>query len=76
MSHRNAQYAARALAIAVLVSLPVWIGNSYYINIASQILIWAVLALALNLLVGLANALILRRKDLRNGDYHILLQKA
>jgi branched-chain amino acid transport system permease protein len=54
VSHRNAQYAARALAIAVLVSLPIWIGNSYYINIASQILIWAVLALALNLLVGYA----------------------
>ena len=54
MSHRNAQYVARALAIAALVSLPVWIGNSYYINIASQILIWAVLALALNLLVGYA----------------------
>jgi len=34
--------------------LPVWVGNSYYINIASQILIWAMLALALNLLVGYA----------------------
>ena len=54
MSRRNAQYLLRTLAIAVLVGLPVWIGNSYYINIASQILIWAVLALALNLLVGYA----------------------
>jgi branched-chain amino acid transport system permease protein len=54
VSRRNAQYLLRALAMAVLVSLPVWIGNSYYINIASQILIWAVLALALNLLVGYA----------------------
>ncbi|HEU0060678.1 MAG TPA: branched-chain amino acid ABC transporter permease [Hyphomicrobiaceae bacterium] len=54
MSRPNTQFFARILAIAVLVSLPLWIGNSYYINIASQILIWAVLALALNLLVGYA----------------------
>ena len=54
MSRPNTQLFARLLAIAVLVSLPLWIGNSYYINIASQILIWAVLALALNLLVGYA----------------------
>jgi branched-chain amino acid transport system permease protein len=54
VSRPNTQFFARILAIAVLVSLPLWIGNSYYINIASQILIWAVLALALNLLVGYA----------------------
>jgi SAM-dependent methyltransferase len=34
-----------------------------------------VLGKALILLVGLANALILWRKDLRNGDYHVLLMK-
>jgi branched-chain amino acid transport system permease protein len=44
----------RLLAVVLLISLPVWVGNSYYINIASQILIWAILALALNLLVGYA----------------------
>jgi branched-chain amino acid transport system permease protein len=44
----------RLLALVLLISLPVWVGNSYYINIASQILIWAILALALNLLVGYA----------------------
>jgi len=38
----------------LLATLPMWVGNSYYINIASQILIWAVLALALNVLVGYA----------------------
>jgi branched-chain amino acid transport system permease protein len=38
----------------LLATLPIWVGNSYYINIASQILIWAVLALALNVLVGYA----------------------
>jgi branched-chain amino acid transport system permease protein len=48
------RYAAPALAILLLISLPTWVGNSYYINIASQILIWAILALALNLLVGYA----------------------
>jgi SAM-dependent methyltransferase len=35
-----------------------------------------VLGKALDLLVSLANALVLWRKDLRNGDYHILLAKA
>jgi len=42
------------LTLLLLLSLPLWIGNSYYINIASQILIWAILALGLNLLVGYA----------------------
>jgi branched-chain amino acid transport system permease protein len=43
-----------ALLAVALVSLPLWASNSYYINIASQILLWAVLALALNVLVGYA----------------------
>jgi branched-chain amino acid transport system permease protein len=46
------QRAAIALALLALVTVPVWVGNTYYINIASQILLWAVLALALNVLVG------------------------
>ncbi len=54
MSRLTSGRAAAALAVVLLVSLPVWVGNSYYINIASQILIWATLALALNLLVGYA----------------------
>ena len=37
---------AIAAVLVALVSLPLWLGNSYYINIASQILLWAVLALA------------------------------
>lgn len=48
------QRAVIAFALALLVTLPAWVGNSYYINIASQILIWAVFALALNILVGYA----------------------
>ena len=33
-------------------TLPSWVGNAYYINVASQILLFAVFALALNVLVG------------------------
>jgi len=46
--------AGLAIALVLLVTLPVWVGNTYYINIASQILLWAILALALNVLVGWA----------------------
>ena len=42
------------IALAALVTLPAWAGGSFYINIASQILLWAILALALNVLVGYA----------------------
>src|SRR4029079_3996447 len=31
-----------------------WIGNSYYVNIASQVLLYAVFALGLNVIVGYA----------------------
>jgi branched-chain amino acid transport system permease protein len=44
-----------ALALVLLAALPVWLGHHpYYVNIASQILLWAVAALALNVLVGYA----------------------
>jgi branched-chain amino acid transport system permease protein len=42
------------MALVVLFTLPAWVGSSYYVNIASQILLWAILALALNVLVGYA----------------------
>jgi branched-chain amino acid transport system permease protein len=45
---------ARALVILALVTLPSWIGGPYYTNIASQVLIWAIFALGLNVLVGYA----------------------
>jgi branched-chain amino acid transport system permease protein len=54
VSWLTSQRAVIALVLVLLSTLPVWIGNTYYINIASQILIWAVLALALNVLVGYA----------------------
>jgi branched-chain amino acid transport system permease protein len=43
-----------AAASLALISVPLWVGNSYYVNIASQILIYAVFALGLNVLVGYA----------------------
>ena len=46
------RYAAIAVALLLLLTLPWWVGNTYYINIASQILLFAVFALALNVLVG------------------------
>jgi branched-chain amino acid transport system permease protein len=52
MSGRRLRCAALALALVLLATLPVWVGNPYYINVASQILLFAVFALALNVLVG------------------------
>jgi branched-chain amino acid transport system permease protein len=44
-----------AAVLAALLTLPVWLGQySYYVNISSQVLLWAVAALALNVLVGYA----------------------
>jgi len=43
---------ALGLTIIALVTLPYWIGGSYYVNIASQVLIWAIFALGLNVFVG------------------------
>jgi branched-chain amino acid transport system permease protein len=54
MSLLTPRRAGLAIALIMLVTLPVWVGNTFYINIASQILLWAILALALNVLVGWA----------------------
>ena len=43
---------ALAAALAVLASLPLWIGGTYYVNVASQILLYGVFASGLNVLVG------------------------
>jgi branched-chain amino acid transport system permease protein len=42
------------LALIALATAPYWIGNSYYLNVGSQILYWAIFAQALNILVGYA----------------------
>jgi branched-chain amino acid transport system permease protein len=46
--------AALVIALLLLAAVPFWVGNSFYVNIAAQILIYAVLALGLNVLVGYA----------------------
>jgi branched-chain amino acid transport system permease protein len=46
--------AALVMALAVLATLPLWVGNEYYVNIAAQILLYAIFALGLNILVGYA----------------------
>jgi branched-chain amino acid transport system permease protein len=40
------------VALIGLATVPFWVGNSYYVDVASQILLFAVFALALNVLVG------------------------
>ena len=43
---------ALGIALAALVMLPLWFGQSYYIRICNEILYWSIFALALNVLVG------------------------
>ena len=45
---------ALAAALAILATVPVWVGSTYYVNIASQILFYAIFALAVNVLAGYA----------------------
>ena len=45
---------AIAVALLILATVPLWIGNSFYINIAAQVLIYAIFALSLNILAGYA----------------------
>ena len=54
MSTITPRRAAIGIALILLITLPAWVGNPYYINISSQILLFAVFALALNVLVGYA----------------------
>ena len=46
--------AALAAALVVLATLPLWLRSTYYVNISSQILFYAVFALAVNVLAGYA----------------------
>jgi branched-chain amino acid transport system permease protein len=48
----NARTLAMAAAAAALVTLPYWVTGSYYVNVSSQILFYAIFALGLNVLVG------------------------
>jgi branched-chain amino acid transport system permease protein len=48
----NRTRVALAVAAAACVAVPWVIGNDYYVNLASQIIIYALLALSVNLLLG------------------------
>ena len=43
---------ALAVGLIALVTLPTWMPGTYYINVSSQILFYAIFALGLNVLVG------------------------
>ena len=43
-----------AAALALLATLPLWVGSTYYVNIATQVLYYAIFALAVNVLAGYA----------------------
>lgn len=52
MTRLGAREVAIGLAVIALVTLPLWLDNSYYIKIANEVLYWAIFALGLNVLVG------------------------
>ena len=43
---------ALGVSLILLATLPLWLTGVYYVNVSSQILIYAIFALALNVLVG------------------------
>ncbi len=45
---------ALAAGVAVLATVPLWVGGIYYVNITSQILFYAIFALGINVLAGYA----------------------
>jgi len=50
----SARLIAPAIAFVALITVPYWVPGVYYINVASQILFYAIFALGLNVLVGYA----------------------
>jgi branched-chain amino acid transport system permease protein len=44
--------AALAVALAALAAVPLWVPGTFYVNIASQILLYAIFALGVNVLAG------------------------
>jgi branched-chain amino acid transport system permease protein len=46
--------AALAAVLAIAATLPLWVGSTYYVNISTQILFYAIFALAVNVLAGYA----------------------
>ena len=50
----SGRFLALGIALIALATLPYWMTGVYYINVASQILFYAIFALGLNVLVGYA----------------------
>jgi branched-chain amino acid transport system permease protein len=50
----SGRYFALGVVIVALATLPYWMTGVYYVNVASQILFYAIFALGLNVLVGYA----------------------
>ena len=50
---------AGLIGLVALATLPFWLTNAYYVNLASQILFWAIFALGLTVLVGYAGLFLL-----------------
>ena len=50
----SARLPALGIAFVALATLPSWMSGVYYVNVASQILFYAIFALGLNVLVGYA----------------------
>jgi branched-chain amino acid transport system permease protein len=48
----NGRNLALGVAFIALVTLPYWLPGTYYVNVSSQILFYAIFALGLNILVG------------------------
>ena len=48
------KWLALACALVIAATLPLWVGGTYYVHIASQVLFYAIFALGINVLVGYA----------------------
>ena len=48
----SGRYTALLIALLLLITLPYWMTGVYYVNVASQILFYAIFALGLNVLAG------------------------
>lgn len=68
----TAKRAAIGIAILALIAVPFVIGQDYYINIASQILLYAVFALGIDVLVGYAGLVSLGHAGLFGVAAYIL----
>ena len=79
---------ALAVALAALATVPLWVPGTYYVNIASQILLYAIFALGVNVLAGYAGLVSLGHaglfgiaaytgaKILTNGYGHVTVDAA